>query len=226
MRSKLGLLPMVGAFAVVALALPPAPSAAGCTPPYCPSHTLTVKKAGTGSGTVKSFPAGINCGPVCSASFEENTKVTLTASAAFGSTFTRWAGGGCSGSGSCVLTIKAATTVVAIFARPLPPRPPPGRCNKIKLGPVKRRGASVALKVTVPCPGRLVASGRWLKRVRKRVRAAGTVTLRLRLTSAGRDALEDSKSHKLKVKVKVTFTPTGSRPGAKTKKITFRSRRP
>ena len=33
---------------------------------------------------------------VCSASFAPNTQVTLTATAAAGSTFTGWSGGGCS----------------------------------------------------------------------------------------------------------------------------------
>ena len=52
------------------------------------SFTLTVSKAGTGSGTVTSSPAGINCGSTCSAPFDLGTSVTLTATADSGSTFT------------------------------------------------------------------------------------------------------------------------------------------
>ena len=43
------------------------------------SFTLTVSKTGSGSGTVTSNPAGINCGSTCSASYANDTSVTLTA---------------------------------------------------------------------------------------------------------------------------------------------------
>src|SRR6266496_3998631 len=79
------------------------------------SPTLTVNKGGTGSGTVTSSPAGISCGATCSASYNSGTVVTLTAAAAGGSTFTGWSGGGCSGTGSCVVTMNASTTITATF---------------------------------------------------------------------------------------------------------------
>ncbi|MDP9258205.1 MAG: hypothetical protein M3Q31_16880, partial [Actinomycetota bacterium] len=50
-----------------------------------PTHALTVTKAGAGSGSVSSSPAGIDCGATCSASFAQGTVVTLTATAAAGS---------------------------------------------------------------------------------------------------------------------------------------------
>jgi hypothetical protein len=77
--------------------------------------TLTVSKAGAGSGTVTSSPAGINCGSSCSASYVSGTPVTLTATPATGSTFTGWSGGGCTGTGTCVVTMSADTTVTAGF---------------------------------------------------------------------------------------------------------------
>src|SRR5216117_3643829 len=80
-----------------------------------PSFALTVSKAGTGSGTVTSSPAGITCGATCAASFTSGTAVALTAAPAAGSTFGGWSGGGCSGTGSCVVTVSAATTVTATF---------------------------------------------------------------------------------------------------------------
>jgi len=79
--------------------------------------TLTVTKAGTGAGTVRSTPAGINCGATCSASFASGTSITLTATASDGSTFTGWGAGPCEGTGSCTFTITAGTTVVANFAQ-------------------------------------------------------------------------------------------------------------
>ena len=76
--------------------------------------SLTVTKNGTGAGTVTSSPAGINCGATCSSNFPGGTSVTLTASATAGSTFVGWSGGGCSGTGPCVVTLNANTTVTAI----------------------------------------------------------------------------------------------------------------
>ena len=54
--------------------------------------TLTVAKAGTGTGKVTSSPAGINCGSICSATFQLGASVTLRASPAGGSRFTGWSG--------------------------------------------------------------------------------------------------------------------------------------
>ena len=119
---------LAGTVAVLALALAPASPAHqghgghhghhgghGCTPPYCPSHRLKVNKGGNGGGAVAGSPAGIDCGPTCEADFEQGTEVTLTATAAPGSSFDGWAGAGCSGAGACVVTIDRDTTVTAIF---------------------------------------------------------------------------------------------------------------
>lgn len=54
------------------------------------SPELRVHKGGSGSGTVTSDPAGINCGSECSHVFTKGTKVTLTATAASGSYFKGW----------------------------------------------------------------------------------------------------------------------------------------
>ena len=79
------------------------------------NYTSTVSKKGNGSGTVTSIPPGINCGAVCSASYPSGTVVTLTAAAADGSTFAGWSGGGCSGTGTCVFTMSADTSITANF---------------------------------------------------------------------------------------------------------------
>ena len=81
---------------------------------------LTVVREGLGTGTVTSSPAGIDCGSACSAPFNANTTVTLTATAGIGSTFQGWTGGGCSGTGSCTITLGANTTVTARFGVGLP----------------------------------------------------------------------------------------------------------
>lgn len=64
---------------------------AGCGTPSTPSlYALTVTVGGTGDGTVTSAPAGIDTAVAGGnqAEFEDGTSVTLTASAAAGSTFT------------------------------------------------------------------------------------------------------------------------------------------
>jgi len=80
-----------------------------------PQHTLTVGRAGTGSGSVGSSPAGISCGATCSHAFDQGTHVTLTATAAAGSVFAGWSGGGCAGTGTCQVTMSADEAVTATF---------------------------------------------------------------------------------------------------------------
>jgi hypothetical protein len=77
--------------------------------------TLTVGRVGSGSGTVTSAPAGIDCGATCSAGFPSGSTVTLTAVAASGSTFAGWSGGACSGAGSCSVSMSGAQSVSATF---------------------------------------------------------------------------------------------------------------
>lgn len=79
---------------------------------------LTVIQTGAGTGSVNSsFVNGtqINCPSVCSADFELDTTIVLNASAGFGSVFTGWSGGGCSGESPCTITMSAAKTVQANF---------------------------------------------------------------------------------------------------------------
>jgi beta-glucanase (GH16 family) len=78
------------------------------------SYTLSVTRAGAGTGTVTSNPGGINCGSTCSASYASGTAVTLSAAPASGSTFGGWSGA-CVGTGTCVTTMTAARSVTATF---------------------------------------------------------------------------------------------------------------
>lgn len=81
---------------------------------------LTVMESGSGIGTVTSAPAGITCPTTCNANFNYNSQVTLTASAGLNSVFAGWTGEGCSGTGTCVVTMSQARNVTATFnAAPL-----------------------------------------------------------------------------------------------------------
>jgi len=80
--------------------------------------TLSLSTAGSGTGTITSSPAGINCGATCSADFPTNTQVTLSAAAATGSTFQGWFGA-CTGSATtCTVTLSQAKSVNATFSAP------------------------------------------------------------------------------------------------------------
>jgi hypothetical protein len=82
---------------------------------------LQVAKSGTGTGRVTSSPAGIDCPTTCSGWMPVGTVITLTAAPSAGSVFGGWSGGGCSGTGSCTITMSANTRVVAAFDADAPP---------------------------------------------------------------------------------------------------------
>ena len=83
-------------------------------PPTGP-YPLTITKAGSGSGTVVSSPAGINCGQTCTFLFTPNSYVTLTPSPAVGTTFVGWSGSGCSGTGTCTIIMNKVQNLTATF---------------------------------------------------------------------------------------------------------------
>jgi len=81
-------------------------------------HLLTLTKKGGGAGTVKSSVAGINCGATCSeqaSAYYQGEVVELTATPGKGSAFGGWSGSGCSGTGTCTVTMSEARAVVAEF---------------------------------------------------------------------------------------------------------------
>ncbi len=90
---------------------------------------LTVNKTGKGTGTVTGTPGSdvfdtkIDCGSSCTSDkanyqYFSNKKVTLTATPDTGYVFRGWTGGGCSGTGTCVVTMDKDITVSAMFSRP------------------------------------------------------------------------------------------------------------
>ena len=92
-------------------------------PPPPTRYTLTVLRAGTGSGTVASARAGIFCGGKCEKEYEDEENVTLIPTPASGSTFAGWNGGGCAGTGLCRMTMDTAKSVTATFDVVIPPAP-------------------------------------------------------------------------------------------------------
>ncbi len=89
-------------------------------PPPTPTYDLTVVKNGSGTGTVTSDPTGVNCGSGadCTATFDENTSVDLTAAADAGSDFIGWTNCPSASGNVCTVDMTADTTVTATFNLP------------------------------------------------------------------------------------------------------------
>ncbi|MFM7718251.1 MAG: InlB B-repeat-containing protein [Actinomycetota bacterium] len=80
-----------------------------------PSWTLTLNR--TGNGTVTSAPSGISCGATCSASFLDETSVTLTAVPDAGWAVTSWTGCTPGANNTCTVVLLANTTVSVTFTQ-------------------------------------------------------------------------------------------------------------
>lgn len=86
-------------------------------------HGLAVST--TGSGSVTSVPAGIDCGAACQARFLGGTAVALTATAADGQVFAGWTGACAGQPATCQVTVSSELAIEAAFDVPPPPEPPP-----------------------------------------------------------------------------------------------------
>jgi hypothetical protein len=76
-------------------------------------YVLTATKSGTGGGTITATP--LNCGNECAGAYNPGAIVMLTATPDAGSIFGGWSGGGCTGTGQCVMNMNANKTVTALF---------------------------------------------------------------------------------------------------------------
>jgi len=89
------------------------PASLGCTPAgSAPVLTVNI----TGTGTVVSSPAGINCSSTsCSASFVAGTPVGLTGTPSGTATSVSWSGCGSSSGSTCDVIVENNLTVTATF---------------------------------------------------------------------------------------------------------------
>jgi hypothetical protein len=182
-----------------------------------PQLSLSVSKTGTLQGTVTSYPYGISCPGTCSASFDQGSTVYLLAAPSPGSGFGGFSGGGCEGTAPiCAVPMSQAWAVGADFAPQTPPiEAPPvssGRAPTVLPTPTltlrklpAKRGALLA--ATVSSAGWVSVLNPRLRRLAVEVGAAGTATLPLVLSGAGRAALRRSGHHRLRVTVIATFLP-------------------
>jgi hypothetical protein len=103
--------------------------------------------------------------------------------------------------------------------------------NSFSLGGVERnkKKGTASLTVDVPNPGELALSGKGVKTQRaggavasKAVAAAGTV--RLLIKAKGRKKRKLNETGKVKVKPKITYTPTGGDPSTQSRGLTLKKR--
>lgn len=88
-------------------------------------YQLTLVLTGSGSGTVSSFGQEVNCRFVagvqsgdCTHIASAGSTLSLVVTSGSQSTFMGWSGGGCSGTGGCVVTFNQAQAVTARFDSP------------------------------------------------------------------------------------------------------------
>ena len=97
---------------------------------------VEVQHQSSGSGTVTSAPAGIDCGGECTAEFPEGTAVTLRGEPAGGSEAPIWTGCDAVVAGDCTVAMNAARTVTATFLLGWHTQQPSGAVGPTALGEV------------------------------------------------------------------------------------------
>jgi uncharacterized repeat protein (TIGR01451 family) len=113
-----------------------------------PVFTLTVAKAGNGSGTIQSG-SSIDCGTTCSATFLSGNTVALVALPSSKSVFAGWSGG-CTGTDPnvCSVTMNSNQSVTAQFAPA-----PDFTLNPASSSLTMKRGGQVSDVLTFPTQG-------------------------------------------------------------------------
>lgn len=92
------------------------------TASFSPGATLTVKKSGTGSGTVKSDPSGIDCGTDCTETYRKDPpqEVKLTATPDPDSAVSTWIGCDSFSENTCWVKVSRDKTVTVTFLKSVP----------------------------------------------------------------------------------------------------------
>jgi hypothetical protein len=122
----------------------------------------------------------------------------------------------------CKRQISLATTMVGQNGKKVTQQTPLSVPDcRMRILSRKIKGHTATLRVEVPNPGRLSASGKGLRTVKRTLkRAPGVVTLKLKLSKRGVASLKQRRSshHKLTLRATVRLVPSG--PGSRTKRTT------
>ncbi len=135
-----------------------------------------------------------------------------------------WSAGGFSieipdsASGTLALTVNCAkvsnTIAVAIYH---------ALDNRFTITKTVVKGATASLTLKLPGVGKVQTSAAHTAAKTTTVTKAGTRTVKVTLTKAGRKTLSKAKSQKLKVTVRVKYTPAGGTAAVLTKSLTFKT---
>jgi hypothetical protein len=134
-------------------------------------------------------------------------------------------GEACQGSASPGLALGASGTSSFTGGGNLTPGstsfPPPTVTSKVSIGKHSVKGATITLSVKAPAGGHISASGSGVASVKRSVSKSGTYVLKATLTRAGKASLR--KHHRLKLKIRVAFTPTSGQASAAAITITVKT---
>ena len=147
---------------------------------------------------------------------------------AFGDTAiipTGWTAGGFSieipdtATGTLPLTVncgKASNTIaVAIYQAPN---------NRFTITKTTVKGTTATLTLKLPGVGKVTTSASRTVSKTTAITKAGTRTVKVALSKAGKKALKNAKSRRLKVSVRISYTPAGGTATTLTKTLTFKTR--
>jgi hypothetical protein len=169
------------------------------------NRTLTLNLTGSGTGTVKSTKAGIECSTSCSPSLAAATKLTLSATPTAGSSFSGFSGA-CSGAKTCKVSMSEARSVTATFNKI--PTPLPGIVSIAAKAKVKGGRALIrvscaagvsscrgALKLTAKIKGKATAIGA----ATFSLAPGSATTLKVTLSAKAKQALKGAGKLKARV---------------------------
>ncbi len=121
-------------------------------------------------------------------------------------------------SGTLPLTVNCAkvsnTIAVAVYHAPN---------NRFTITKTTVKGTTASLTLKLPGVGKVTTTANHTAAKTTTATKAGTHTVKVTLTKAGKKTLNKTKSRKLKVTVRVTYTPAGGTAATLTKSLTFKT---
>ncbi|MET0600676.1 MAG: hypothetical protein ABW167_01690, partial [Baekduia sp.] len=93
--------------------------------------------------------------------------------------------------------------------------------NTLTIGKRTTSGTSASIVVATKAPGAVRATGTRITTSTVTLTNAGTKTIKVKLTTAGKRALAKAKSRRLTTTVRLRFVPVGAQPVTKSVTVTF-----